>query len=76
MIATFMRWNCCRWTPSKSPAQVGCISHSWFEWKGVKTVNEKTSLQAYMEAAWEKNLEVRPEKDWEQLKGRAVVDEG
>jgi len=25
-------------------------------------------------AAWEKNLEVRPEKDWEQLKGRAVID--
>jgi nucleotide sugar dehydrogenase len=26
-----------------------------------------------MRGAWEKNLEVRPEKDWEQLKGRAVV---
>ena len=25
--------------------------------------------------AWETNCEVRPEKDWEQLKGRAVVDE-
>ena len=25
--------------------------------------------------AWETNLEVRPEKDWEELKGRAVVDE-
>lgn len=25
-------------------------------------------------AAWQKNLEVRPERDWEQLKGRAVVD--
>ena len=24
---------------------------------------------------WEKNLEVRPEEDWEELKGRAVVDE-
>ena len=24
---------------------------------------------------WEKNLEVRPERDWENLKGRAVVDE-
>ena len=24
-------------------------------------------------AAWEKNLEVRPERDWEMLKGRAVV---
>lgn len=25
-----------------------------------------------MQAAWEKNLEVRPERDWEKLKGRAV----
>lgn len=25
-----------------------------------------------MEAVWQKNLEVRPERDWEQLKGRAV----
>ena len=25
-----------------------------------------------MEAAWQKNLEVRPERDWEQLKGRAI----
>ena len=25
-----------------------------------------------LQAAWDKNLEVRPEKDWEQLKGRAV----
>jgi len=25
--------------------------------------------------AWEKNLEVRPERDWEQLKGRAVSEE-
>ena len=24
---------------------------------------------------WEKNLEVRPEEDWKELKGRAVVDE-
>lgn len=26
-----------------------------------------------MEAAWNKNIEVRPEKDWENLKGRAVL---
>jgi len=26
-----------------------------------------------LRAAWEKNLQVRPEKDWEQMKGRAVV---
>ena len=28
-----------------------------------------------LKAAWETNLKVRPEKDWEQLKGRAIVDE-
>ena len=28
-----------------------------------------------LSAVWDKNLEVRPEKDWEQLKGRAVVEE-
>lgn len=27
-----------------------------------------------LEAAWRTNLEVRPEKDWEELKGRAVSD--
>ena len=27
-----------------------------------------------LKAAWETNLKVRPEKDWEQLKGRAVSD--
>jgi len=26
-------------------------------------------------AAWQKNLEVRPERDWETLKGRAVMEE-
>jgi UDPglucose 6-dehydrogenase len=26
-------------------------------------------------AAWETNLDVRPEEDWKELKGRAVVDE-
>ena len=28
-----------------------------------------------LEAAWKTNLEVRPEKDWEKLKGRAVSDD-
>jgi UDPglucose 6-dehydrogenase len=28
-----------------------------------------------LESVWEKNLEVRPEKDWELLKGRAVSEE-
>jgi UDPglucose 6-dehydrogenase len=27
-----------------------------------------------LKGAWETNLEVRPERDWEQLKGRAVVE--
>ena len=27
-----------------------------------------------LKAAWETNLKVRPERDWEQLKGRAVTD--
>lgn len=27
-----------------------------------------------MNGAWQKNLEVRPERDWEQLEGRAVVE--
>ena len=28
-----------------------------------------------LKGAWDTNLDVRPEKDWEELKGRAVVDE-
>ena len=28
-----------------------------------------------LKGAWNTNLEVRPERDWEDLKGRAVVDE-
>tara|TARA_E500000331_G_scaffold339935_1_gene370733 strand:+ start:417 stop:1265 length:849 start_codon:yes stop_codon:yes gene_type:complete len=28
-----------------------------------------------LSAAWETNLDVRPEEDWKELKGRAVVDE-
>ena len=28
-----------------------------------------------IKGAWDTNLEVRPSKDWEKLKGRAVVDE-
>lgn len=26
----------------------------------------------FVGVVWQKNLEVRPERDWEQLKGRAV----
>jgi UDPglucose 6-dehydrogenase len=28
-----------------------------------------------LKGVWETNLEVRPEKDWEKLKGRAIVEE-
>ena len=28
-----------------------------------------------LRGAWEKNLEVRPEEDWKNLKGRAVIDD-
>jgi UDPglucose 6-dehydrogenase len=35
-----------------------------------KSVNVSTPT---MDGAWEKNLEVRPERDWEQLKGRAIL---
>jgi nucleotide sugar dehydrogenase len=28
-----------------------------------------------LRAVWEKNLEVRPDRDWEQLRGRAVTDD-
>ena len=28
-----------------------------------------------LKGVWKTNLKVRPERDWEQLKGRAVVDE-
>ena len=28
-----------------------------------------------LEGAWNTNLNVRPEKDWEELKGRAVTDD-
>ena len=28
-----------------------------------------------LNGVWKTNLEVRPERDWEQLKGRSIVDE-
>ena len=37
--------------------------------------NELGLEMSVLKGAWETNLKVRPEKDWEQLKGRAVVDE-
>jgi len=41
---------------------------------GLKFLGKKLGVKTTMlDATWEKNLEVRPEKDWEQLKGRAVT---
>lgn len=38
------------------------------------TLAEKLDTPCYtLRGAWETNLEVRPDKDWEKLKGRAVV---
>ena len=28
-----------------------------------------------LKGAWDTNLEMRPEEDWKELKGRAVIDE-
>lgn len=40
----------------------------------IKVMLECNINPAIMTAVWEKNLEVRPEKDWENLKGRAVTE--
>jgi len=37
--------------------------------------NEKGIKMNVLEAAWKTNLEVRPEEDWKDLKGRAVSDD-
>ena len=37
-----------------------------------KTINVKPTI---LEAAWKKNLQVRPERDWEKLVGRAIIKE-
>ena len=36
---------------------------------------ELDMLPQVLMAAWKTNLDVRPEKDWEELKGRAVMDD-
>ena len=36
-----------------------------------KKIDVQTSV---LEGVWETNLRVRPERDWEHLKGRAVSD--
>ena len=39
-------------------------------------VAEKMDIPAnILSATWDTNILVRPEKDWKELKGRAVVDE-
>lgn len=41
---------------------------------GLIRVAEKAGIDPrVLRSVWQKNLEVRPERDWEQLKGRAVV---
>jgi len=37
-------------------------------------MNKHEVASLVLKAAWNKNLEVRPEKDWEKLKGRAVSE--
>jgi len=40
----------------------------------IAIAKSKNIIPGVLQAAWEKNLEVRPEKDWEKLKGRAVSE--
>jgi UDPglucose 6-dehydrogenase len=40
----------------------------------IKTAENLNIDPKVLKAVWEKNLEVRPEKDWEKLKGRAVSE--
>ena len=48
------------------PKDINALIHS------MKAKNVNPSL---LSAVWQKNLEVRPGKDWEQLRGRAVTDD-
>ena len=40
----------------------------------ISFANQNKVKMNVLEAAWKTNLEVRPERDWEDLKGRAVSD--
>ncbi len=42
----------------------------------ISFAKEKGTKMNILEAAWKTNLEVRPEEDWKDLKGRAVSDNG
>ncbi len=55
----------------------GIVTHNCF----VKDINALIHIAeslnvnpTIMKASWQKNLEVRPEKDWENLKGRAISE--
>ena len=68
---------------------IKCIKTLGFEWCNYQTYEYQNALSNIViptnnlanacsnkitDLVWNKNLEVRPERDWEQLKGRAVVD--
>jgi UDPglucose 6-dehydrogenase len=41
----------------------------------IKTAEELDIFTNVLNSVWDTNLDVRPEEDWRELKGRAVVDE-
>ena len=41
----------------------------------IKTAEELDIFTNVLNSVWDTNLDVRPEEDWKELKGRAVVDE-
>ena len=46
-----------------------------FEYANDLMIEESYDVDIHtIKGAWATNLEVRPEKDWEELKGRAVVE--
>ena len=59
--------------------EVGCgFGGSCFpkDIKALISVASKLGVDpALLKSVWDTNLKVRPEKDWEKLKGRSVVEE-
>ena len=41
----------------------------------INFANKKGITMNVIEGAWKTNLKVRPEKDWEQLLGRAISED-
>ena len=41
----------------------------------IKTAEELDIFTNVLNSVWDANLDVRPEEDWKELKGRAVTDE-